>query len=332
MALLKTKIALFIILSSIVACRSNADHAIIQMDGTEYLCPSQDFDEGLNASHLFVFYDSLEVYQLPYSSSGPVLGIKKIGETETEYWGKYGKEEGCILESIISRNGNLILLNDFVKRQIWILSFSDSGLEYASGPINSDIKSQCIIPISQQKCIYLNPNSFKTGKQRILTSIEDIQSAPCRKSRFNFMNVLHGFIATNGHGKYAFADHITSHIELINESGHQYKILEKAIMEQQDYYVDSKEIVFSGYVCRSFVDLCSNNDAFYAVYRPGVLSFDTIENEDESEIFVFDWEGNQLSHYVVYARVVDLSLSEDGRFLFCWESSGGINRLRCYEM
>lgn len=37
-------------------------------------------------------------------------------------------------------------------------------------------------------------------------------------------------------------------------------------------------------------------------------------------------------NYVVYAKVIDLSLSDDGRYLFCWESSGGINRLRSYEM
>lgn len=332
MALLKNKIALFILLFSIVACKSNADYAIIQMDGAEYLFPSQEYDDSLVASRLYVLHDSLEVYQLPYSSGNPVLCIKKIGKMDVHYWGKYGKEEGCIMESIVSRNGNLILLNDFVKKQIWVLSFSDNGLEYDSGPIDSDINSQCIIPISRQKCIYLNPHSFKTGKQRILTSKEGFQPAHCLKSRFNCINVLHGFIATNGNGKYAYVDHITSHIELIDESGHQYKIIEKADIEQQDYYVDSNEIVFKGYVCRSFVDVCSNNDCLIALYRPGVLTADTIDNVDESELFVFDWDGNQISHYVVNAKVVDISLSKDGRVLYCWESTLGVNRLTRYEL
>lgn len=332
MALLRNKITVIVILSSMVACNSNADHKIMQMDGADYLRPSKSFDEDLAASHLFVFQDSIEVYQLPYSSGGPVLGFKKIGSNISDHWGTYGPDEGCIMDSQISRNGDLILLNDFIKKQIWVLSVSGSGLELASGPIDSKIKSQCILPISDNECIYLNPHSFKSGKQRILLSKHGFRPALCLHDRFNYMNVLHGSIATNGNGKYVFVDHITSHIELINESGHQYMVIEKDIMEQQDYHVDSHELVFKGFVCRSFVDVCPYNDGFIALYRPGIFTIDSVDNSEESEVFAFDWEGNQLAHYKINAKVDDLSVSGDGRIVFCWECSSGINRLSCYEL
>lgn len=103
-------------------------------------------------------------------------------------------------------------------------------------------------------------------------------------------------------------------------------------MEQQDYHVDSHELVFNGYVCRSFVDVCPYNDGFIALYRPGIFTIDSVDSSEESEVFAFDWKGSQLSHYKINAKVDDLSVSGDGRVLFCWECSSGINRLSCYEL
>lgn len=331
MAVLRNTICVLLITFTIIGCHSEVEHSIL-MDKACTLYPSEVVDDSISASHVFVLCDSIQVHQLPYLSGGPVLGWKKVGTDSISYWGEYGRRDGRIMSPLVSRNGNMILINDFVKKQIWVLTVTAQGLSNIAGPIDSDIKSQCVIPVSNHDCLYLNPHSFITGRQRVLLSKNNFKPANCIRTKYNCMNVLHGSIATNGRGKIVYVDYVTSHVEILDESGHLETIIEKENLEHQEYYTDSKEIVFMGYVCQSFIDVCPFKNGFAALYRPMIISDKDSINNDESEIYVFDWNGNQCSHYVIRAVVENLSLSYDGRFLFCFESMDGNKKLSVYEL
>lgn len=282
---------------------------------------------------MFMINDEIEVYLLPFHSGEPVICWKTKGEEALQYWGNYGIGEGCLMNSLMTRNENMVLLYDVIKKQIWAISFIESDAVDVCGPMDTNIKSQCIIPITDKKGMYLNPNSFKAGRKRILQTEEGYQMFGCRKSRHNYINVLLGTIASDeSNQNLVYADRVLSRIEFMDERHHKKNIVSKESLEEQKYYVDSQEVTFSGSVYQSFVDICAYRKGVAVVYRPGIIYFDREEVPQWSDVFLFDWKGSTLARYRIDAEVINISLSYNGNCMWCYENKLGNKQVTFYEL
>lgn len=341
--LIRRHAVLLMMVQVILSCTRSVEEISVDMEGilstpcriTEsYRRPLPE-----DVLHAYLLCDSIVVCHNDYQNGAPVLGLSSIRDTSITWHGRYGLEDGMMMNSLSSRNGNRVLLYDFVKKGITVMDLS-SGIERPDTySYNTALKSQCIIPVSHENGIFLNPDSFK-GKERRIRRTEDGFLYNGGRSRFNAFNVVLGGLAYSPrNGTVIYADRVEPTVEILDSGGR----LSRRIMfkdttsdEPQQYSMDKDDGMdsysFLGKVKQSFTDVCCTDNNVALLFRPGIITPTSTSVSDMSYVIVMDWDGDNMKVLHLDEDVVNISLSSDGKSLFSFSSGEDGNYLTQYDI
>ena len=205
-----------------------------------------------------------------------------------------------------------------------------SGTETAETfSYKTDLKSQYIIPVGNKEGLFLNPYSFGGKEIRFERTKDDFMTKKKGHPGFDAFNVVLGSLTCspkNGHVIYA--NRVEPEVEIFDSDGkliRRLKFHDERLYEPQQYYTDkghgTDSYCFLGKVKQSFIDACGSDDCIALLFRPGVITPTSTAVSAVSYIIVFDWNGDNVRGCSLNENISTISLSSDGKSLYCFSSS-----------
>lgn len=327
-----------------VSCSINDDTSVISMDD---LTESSVHLRGIICKTLpdsltttFIICDSVVVSQRHYHEGDHVLGLTYINDTSFLWFGQYGIEEDRMMNSLVTRCENRVLLYDIVKEKITVIDVS-TGIDNPSIiSYDTGLSTQYVLPVTMRKGLFLAHESFKGKRRRVRTTGDEYQPDRHNVGRYDAFNVVLGELAcSNVRNRSVFADRVDSKVEILDTDGKLLKrimFISQGDKERQQYSKDESEGVtyytFLGSVKQSFTDVCCNDSTIALLYRPGLITPSSVSISDHPYVVLMDWDGNVRATYVMDDEFDRISITSDGRCLFCFSSREGGNSVMRYDL
>lgn len=256
------------------------------------------------------------------------------GEKIGSYY-PYGSEIGEVLLPFFTKSQHQLLMYDPVKKMAGIIDIPVIlySVDYHPMLFHTNIFSQEIIPF-KKRLLFLNPNSFDGKAPRVIISDRNWNYVERHKYSFDASNVVDGSLQYNpSRKKIAFlADYIPV-IEIMNENGDLIRRIHfpHSVCDFETVYHSNSNITEYLYPYRSsptfpdysFCGSDSNEDYIACIYW----------REDWTYvILILDWEGHIIDGFNPVNKVIQISISSDGKRVFCWESEENNSVLREYAI
>lgn len=240
----------------------------------------------------------------------------------------YGSNPGEMLLVDCSASGSKILIRDIVQKTYTVVDVTQVQEEssYRIETLPSTLLTQEMVSFNNDKILYLNQGSFRSKEPRFYIIGAEEQGHKLTPNGMKSLNVLDGTLLYNSAaGKVAFVSMYSPQIELYNANTK--KILSTtSIARSEDaevVYVDTENIseyLFANKVPLCFMTATSDNERIVAAYR---------DEQDNSRILLFDWDGHLLGGFIVEGEVWSVSIYND--YIYCWEKAREHDRLVRYK-
>lgn len=247
----------------------------------------------------------------------------------------YGSEKGEALLPFFTKSQHQLLMYDPVKKMAGIIDIPiiSNSVDYHPTLFHTNIFSQEIIPF-KKRLLFLNPNSFDGKAPRVIISDRNWNYVERHKYSFDASNVVDGSLQYNSSkGRIAFlADYIPV-VEIMNENGvllkrihfpHSIcdfeKVYHKSVGITEYLYPYCSSPSFPDY---SFCGSDSNENYIACIYWRDDWTY---------AILILDWEGHIIDGFNPVSKVKQISISSDGKRVFCWEAEENNGVLREYAI
>lgn len=241
---------------------------------------------------------------------------------------RFGNGPNEILSALISLNGNLLTINDYVKGEVALLNV-DSVLanhSYTSPPIRHFTNSPTVTQYcNENQLIIENTACFEDDdlgidNKAIRFIVTDKGSKYVENSKYEYYtrNVASdGDIITNYPlNKIVYTHMHKSIIEIYNND---LKLTKRILGPDKlpiKYRIVEKEITFNKRIPYSYLDFCTDKNYFYLSYMGDFLVRGKNMDDYPLWIFKFDWNGNFIDSYYIGRYFASISISNDSKSFY----------------
>lgn len=241
-----------------------------------------------------------------------------------------GKGPGEMLQVFAYLNGNMLQINDFVRKQIALINM-DSLLQdpmnyripsFAQYQVFSFGKTQWI----DGKWVFENPYAFKNEKigiknqtKRLLVGDQTTTMEDFGKYQYQTVNVSQGLLFANrDKNRVVYA---ALHYPIIEFYDSQISLF-KTIwgpddFSDQQFVIVQGEVIFKRTIPCAYKAYCYTEDFICLAYSGEMMNFrEKSEKDLHSWIFRFDWDGNFVDSYYCPSHITALSVGSDGKTLY----------------
>lgn len=247
----------------------------------------------------------------------------------------YGANANEMLLPFLTVTSGHLFVYDPVKKEATDIEINQllKESQYEPQYYHTNLYSQEIIPI-RERLLFLNQYSFKGKAPRVRYS--DSMWNYTEKHRYDFdaMNVVDGFLLYNQEeDRIAFLADYEPVIELMDGNGKLLKSVRfphsvcefvavnyKSIGIVEYSYPYQESPSFPEY---SFCAADSNEDIIVCSFWRDDWTF---------IVMAIDWHGNILDGFAVDSKIRNVSLSSDGKSVYCWEEANERKYLKQYEL
>lgn len=228
----------------------------------------------------------------------------------------YGPNPDQMLLVSSSVSGSRILVKDIVQNKYTIIDVlaSVDDINYKPEMIPLTLLTQEMVPVDNEKILYLNQGSFRSHEPRFYLFEPKGRQHKLSKKGQESMNILDGTLLYNpSKNDVAFLSLYSPEIEIYDADSkrQQRKISIDRDEDVEIVYIFSgtiKEYLFKNKVPLCFMTGASDDKRFVAIYR---------DEQDRSHILLFDWDGNLQNSFIVKDEVWSVSLYDD--YIYCWQ-------------
>ena len=241
----------------------------------------------------------------------------------------YGSEPGEMLLVDCSASGSKILIRDIVQKTYTVVDVTkvmeDSSHRIESLPMT--LLTQEMVPFNNDKILYLNQGSFRSKEPRFYIIGTEEQGHKLSKNGERSLNVLDGTLLYNQENNRIAFVHLYSPVIELYIAQNKRLLCTASISRSEEaevVYVSNDSInqyLFANKVIICFMTATSDNERIVAAYR---------DEQDNSRILLFDWDGNLLGGFIVEGEVWSVSLYND--YLYCWERGKEQDMLVQYKL
>ena len=247
----------------------------------------------------------------------------------------YGTGNGEMLMPFMTKNHGELLIYDPVKKQVAVMEIQDYAFDEDKMPqsFDTNIFSQEMIPVGG-RILFLNQYSFQGQAPRVRYSDRRWNYRETKTYRFDAANVVDGTLQYNPSlGRIAFLADYEPVIEFLDTRVRPEKTLvfphsvckfEAVNHKDQNIveylYPHRENPAFPDY---SFVAADSNEQHIAAVFWREDWQF---------VVLILDWEGSILDGFCTGARVRNISIDRESKFVYCWEEHDARNKLLQYAI
>lgn len=237
-------------------------------------------------------------------------------------------EDGKFMPSIVYRHNDTLLINDVIKRNIYVVSVGDllSGRRCPPVAVNVKWSANGILPY-RGRFLFLNSECFpevqdeyrKDGPRFVFTDSSYYYEPP--QSRYATASVVGGkYDISWSKGRIIFADNDVNRIEVYDTDLNPLRILlgrnrftpEYACVESGDGYI----FAFTGEICEAYRSVASTEDYIYLLYMDSIRKEDEDRDDFCSYVLRLDWDGNIVTSYRLGAYVKSFSVSDNDGCLY----------------
>ena len=191
----------------------------------------------------------------------------------------YGSGDDCVLGFLFSVSQEGVLLRDFVKKRVSLLTRETLKQGEKAVFQESNLTAQYAVAMADHRILYLNPASLGGADKRFLLTDTNYHAAPEKKYGYDNFNVVDGYILMETGGKrLCYADKHSGEIEFYGDKGTLVKKIQIAAAPEPEYYIREdgriKHRIFLNYVPFSFVSASSRKSAISLLYDPYYLTPD----------------------------------------------------------
>lgn len=277
-----------------------------------------------NIRHLIVINDSIMVSLKGFSVGDCVLEMRSLLTPSLVRKALvYGPGKDSVMSSVLSYNGDKLLINDFIKKNTTIVDsdYLKNGEKKNCRTYKAFIDSQRIIPVGGRRVLFLCPNSFDGNHKRIKSA--RLTSFRIKARTSPMIDVVHGYLQYNPHSHCSvYANSIESKVEIMDSHFRTKRIIIGPNYERMEYYIDNKgKYSYSGAVTSSYNGICSNDDFIALSYSYGKSKESKMDYSGYSIVLLLNWEGEIWKSFVTSSRIIDISMLQDGAYILCFEEN-----------
>lgn len=265
---------------------------------------------------------------------------------EYEPFLKYGSGNGDLLSSTSCRNGNEMLIYDFIKHDVYVFNL-DSILTQKHPNVSKsavDFSCQYLLPYKDSSFLFLNPLFFPL-KNKQFTSHRDqfcLSSGGhyefSKNYKYDYFNVTRGFFIIDwNHDRLVYfdsyyhrIDYYTTALEhLFTLEDHSQDVASFTIIK---YNEKDQGLVFSSFIPETFLDAAYNDDFIYVAYSGQVIIDDFRREVFRSIIYKLSWDGVLVESYDCDLHVKSLSSSpanSDLLYIFGQDAPDHYSLIKC---
>lgn len=277
-------------------------------------------------SGTLVYVQDNYLYLLHNQKKDSSLFIEVRDKNNNSLLYRYSTHDETLLVPLVTRNGACFTIHDVLTHKIISLDLDGAVHHDNYKPtVNStNISSERILQF-EDKLVFLNPDSYEEGSERILFSNSN-WSYKEKKVPFNSANVIHGeLICRPDNTKLAFIPDNFNEIEIFTNDGS----LEKKIgfphqIKQKVNFAEingKKTYYYVSPLVECFSSACSGKDN---------MIFSYIDDNHIPYIIMMDWEGNIGARIASHGKVKALSLSDNEDIIYSWERADDKETLWAY--
>ena len=267
----------------------------------------------------YVADNSILVEILETKMGGPVVLLRNLHSGKTRALYKYGSGRKQLLAVQPHLDGNKLLLNDFIKKEVYIVDINKAlrRKHYCPRSTKVKVETQYMIPGRGKSIMILNPASFDSGVARSVTVKRPYVYKQKDSEAMHAFNVMHGILLRNAMNEgYCYIDQHEGLLEFW-ETGEK---LVTRIHVETPYKAEYREInngslIFRGGIPFSFLAGAANKERIALLFDPHKMVRGERTGYKRPLVLFFDWEGNSCGTLEVSGDVRPnaISLSDDGR-------------------
>lgn len=239
---------------------------------------------------------------------------------------RYGNGPFELLNADIDITGNILTVNDMVKKEVSFVYLDSVLLQKVYKPVIHkyylDIRSIVFCPPNE--VIMDNPNYFydpnfnvSNGKFRLLhSSIDRLNQMHLRSGKYYTRNVSSGTIIPNYvSDRLLFLNSYLSEIEVYDANLNLLKRILGPKEQVANYTIIDNEVIFKKIIPFAYLGYCCDEESVYALYMGDFWTEYNRLEDNSCWILKLDWDGNLLKVYTLPKYIKNISLGGNG-FLY----------------
>lgn len=241
----------------------------------------------------------------------------------------YGTEANQVLIANYSYGNGRHVVYDPLMKKAAVIEITKAKADSTYMPVffNTDIVSQKVAWMDGL-LLYLNPDAYDPSHSHVCLSDTQWNCRFSDKHSNSAFNATGGEILFNPSRELiAYCSRHEPLVEILDKNLHVLKQIwfphqrgEVSRIQQED----GQEL----YLYKDLAPLCfpsadSNNDYLVTAFRT---------DDDFSVVVIMDWEGKVLDSFRTAADIERISLSQDGKFVYCWEIGEKESALKLYRL
>ena len=266
---------------------------------------------------------------------GPVVRIRDLKTGKVREMYEYGGKKSCLLSVQSHISGEILLLHDYIKKELYWVNVDKALGDSAYCPKSRKVylETQYIIPWKRNSILFLNPSSLNIGEKRFLTSRWPYYHKPSASDAMRNFNITHGFLYHDQlHDRVCYADQHIGMIEFWRNSTKTVILLDTGDPPAYSEMKNGSRI-FRGGIPYSFISGAASNDRIALLFDPCkmIRGVKTGYQLDYPIVLIFDWDGNLLVSMEIdcEARPNSVSISKDGHVSVTACGTGQIHVFDC---
>lgn len=284
--------------------------------------------EFIYARYYSVYKDSIlivlnkkieDIYLIEFHNLKTKKGIRRIF--------RYGNGPEELLSANININQNLLIVDDYVKKEISFIDIDSITNDPNYKPAISKyiIDARTVVPYNNNKLLMDNPSYFvepnlginNETPHFIIADVNKTAEIKPVKQKYYTRNVSDGKIITNySHNRIYYINSNLPEIELYDNNLNLIKQLVGPDELKINYTIIDNEVVFKKTIPYSYMDYCCNDDYVYTLYMGDFMTEEKRLQDNDLWIFKFDWDGNLINSYSVpqYINKISIGIGEDNLY------------------
>lgn len=257
---------------------------------------------------------------------------------------KYGN--GALLSSTSCRNGDEMLIYDFIKHDVYAFSLESIVKQKHPNISKSvvDFSCQYLLPYKDSSFIFLNPlyfplknKQFPSQRNQLCLSDGTHFDFP-NNYKYDYFNVTRGFFIINWYrDRLVYFDAYYHRIDFYSTSLEHLLTLEDPSQDVASYTIINynekvQGPVFSSFIPETFLDVAYNKDYIYVAYSGQVIIDDFRREIFQSIIYKLTWDGVFVASYDCNLHVKSLSSSPTNSaflYIFGQDDTDHYSLLKC---
>lgn len=281
-------------------------------------------DKYVQADAFFVYEDSILVILNKRATNTFLLEFRDLvtGNLIRKCF-RYGNGPDEMLSIIASLNGNILTVNDYVKKQVAIIDMdSVKGKAYKVHPLQHRTSSPFAVWY-KENFVLENPYCFREKESKfyqeaprfIVTNGKEMYKEQEKYKYYTWNVSCSGqIIVDSSKNRVVYASFLQPVIEIYDDKLTLLKSLRGPVEQATKYVVDEEEglseVLVKGEIPYNYLGYCTDTSSFYVTYS-GAMDENGEVEKYPVYILQFDWDGNLKKCMSVGRYVSNISKSQE---------------------